>query len=60
MTTHDTIGNYYKMNFALQKYHNYSLEELENMWPFEREVYITLVKQWVEEENERINQRGNS
>lgn len=48
------------MNFALQKYHNYSLEELENMWPFEREIYITLIKQWVEEENDKNRSKKGS
>ena len=33
--------------------HKYSLTEIENMIPWEREVYIKLLKQWVEEENEK-------
>tara|TARA_B110000211_G_scaffold150592_1_gene171238 strand:- start:846 stop:983 length:138 start_codon:yes stop_codon:yes gene_type:complete len=38
----------------LIKQHNFSLTELDDMLPWEREMYITLVKQHVEEENERI------
>ena len=33
--------------------HNFSLTELDDMLPWEREMYIALVKQHVEEENER-------
>tara|TARA_B100000900_G_scaffold413402_1_gene437314 strand:+ start:1603 stop:1764 length:162 start_codon:yes stop_codon:yes gene_type:complete len=33
--------------------YNYSLTELENMIPWEREIYIKLLKQWVEKENEK-------
>ena len=31
--------------------HGYSLTELEHMLPWEREVYLTFLKQYVEEEN---------
>lgn len=58
MTAHDTIMNYYQMNFALQKYHNYSIQELENMWPFEREIYIILIEQWVQEQKDKERSKG--
>ena len=44
---------YYKTNFGLMQHHKYSLEEIENMMPWEREVYVTLLTQYIEEENER-------
>lgn len=46
--------NYYKTNFALMQHHKYTLDDLENMIPFEREIYILLISQHVTEENERI------
>jgi len=36
------------------QHHHYNLTELDNMVPWEREIYLTLLKQHVEEENERI------
>jgi len=51
--------NHYKTNFALMQHHNYSLTELENMMPWERDVYVTLLIRHVEEENEKIRQRQN-
>jgi hypothetical protein len=42
------------MNFALMQYHKYSLQDLENMIPFEREVYVTMLVQYLEEEKQRI------
>jgi len=42
------------MNFILMKHHGFSLLELETMMPYERDVYVLLLKQWIEEENERI------
>ena len=41
------------MNFALMQYHKYSLNELENMIPFEREVYVAMLVQYLEEEKQR-------
>ena len=33
------------------QYHKYSLTEIENMMPWEREVYLTLLQQYIESEN---------
>ena len=51
--SHDTLVNYYKVNFAMMQHHNYSLTELENMLPWEREIYVTLLQQYIKEENEK-------
>ena len=51
--------NLYQTNFALMQYHKYSLEELENMIPFERDIYITLLVDYIKNENERIQQQNN-
>jgi len=40
------------------QHHKYSLTELDNMIPFEREIYLTLLAQYVEEENERAKKNG--
>ena len=42
------------MNFALMQHHKYSLTELENMMPWEREIYISQLQNWIKEENKRI------
>lgn len=36
------------------QYHKYSLSDLENMIPWERQIYISMVAKHVQEENERI------
>tara|TARA_B100000519_G_scaffold137299_1_gene118804 strand:+ start:159 stop:302 length:144 start_codon:yes stop_codon:yes gene_type:complete len=40
------------------QHHKYSLTELENMMPWEREIYMGLLKEWIEKENERIKQEN--
>ena len=39
------------------QHHKYSLTELENMIPWERDIYVTMLIQYIEEENERIKQQ---
>tara|TARA_B100000902_G_scaffold213297_1_gene202837 strand:+ start:595 stop:780 length:186 start_codon:yes stop_codon:yes gene_type:complete len=50
---HDSLENYYKTNFALMQHHNYSLTELEDMIPWERDVYINLLIAHIQEEERR-------
>lgn len=50
--------NYYKTNFQLVQHHKYSLHEIENMIPWEREVYITLLIEHIKEENEKEKERA--
>jgi hypothetical protein len=45
-------------NFSLMQHHNYSLTELENMMPWEREVYVDMVVNWIKEENKRIEEQN--
>jgi|TARA_B100001094_G_scaffold332900_1_gene407202 hypothetical protein len=49
------------MNFSMMQHHSYSLTELEEMLPWEREIYTALLSEWIKKENERIereNQRN--
>ena len=50
----DNLANYYKTNFNLMQHHKYSLHELEDMIPFEREVYIAILAQHIDEQNQKI------
>ena len=37
----------------MMQHHNYSLEELENMVPWEREIYIGLLMNYLQDEKEK-------
>jgi len=41
------------VNFALMQHHKYSLHELENMIPWEREIYVDLLLNHLKEEKEK-------
>lgn len=56
--SHESLENFYRTNFALMQHHKYSLTELENMIPWEREIYVTLLSQYIEEENLKAQQKN--
>jgi len=39
------------------QHHKYSLTELDNMMPWEREIYINLLMQFIEEENKEYERQ---
>jgi hypothetical protein len=41
--------------FTLTHQYKYTLTELENMIPWERDMYISMVNNWVKEETERLS-----
>ena len=47
----EDLESYYRTNFALMQYHKYSLTELENMMPWERDIYNSLLQEHIEKEN---------
>ena len=55
---HIDLESYYKLNFALMQHHKYSLTEIENMIPWEREIYLALLNQYIEEENLKAKQEN--
>ena len=57
MLSHDSLMNHYKTNFALMQHHKYSLTELENMYPFEREIYTSMLVKHLEEEKAKSEDR---
>ena len=44
-------------NFSLMQHHKYSLTELENMMPWERDIYVDMLITYIKEENEKQKQR---
>lgn len=58
MLGHDSLGNYYKTNFALMQHHKYSLTELEGMMPWERFIYINLLQGYLRGEEEKLRDQA--
>ena len=54
--SHINLEAYYRINFALMQFHKYSLTEIENMMPWERDIYLSLLRAHIEEENLKAQQ----
>lgn len=50
---HTDLFAYYNMNFLLMHRYNFRLSEIEDMIPFERDVYISLLENYIEEKRKR-------
>lgn len=58
MFSYDTLKNYFKTNFAMMQHHKYSLDELENMMPWERAVYIDMLQDHLKKIEEQNRDRA--
>jgi len=47
---HMNLESYFRLNFSLMQYHKWSLTEIENLLPWERDIYVEFLKQHIEEE----------
>lgn len=55
--SYTTLENYYTTLFSMVHHHKYSITEIENMIPFERDIFIDLFKNYLNEE-EKAAQRA--
>jgi hypothetical protein len=56
--SHTNLGSYLKTNFAMMQHHNYSLSDIENMIPWERDIYVSMLVDYIEKENELRNKQN--
>lgn len=55
--SHNTLANYYQTNFSLMQHHKYTLSDIDGMIPWERDIYVKMLVEYLEklkEEQERV------
>ena len=52
--SYNSLENYFRTNFMLMEEHKYSLTEIENMMPFERQIYVLLVNEYIKKKEEEM------
>lgn len=53
---YNDLITYYKLNFSLIQHHKYNLSDIDSMYPFERDIYVELLREYLnklEEEHSR-------
>jgi hypothetical protein len=53
MLSHCDLKTYYSMIFALAQHHKYSISDLENLIPFERDIYFAMLVNFIKEQEEK-------
>jgi len=59
MMYHDSLENYMENNFSLLQHHNWSLSDLENMIPWEKQTYVKMLQNLIEKRNLEYEQAKN-
>jgi len=54
---HESLANMMNTNFSMMHHHKYSLTELGDMIPWERDVYVALLVNHIAEENSKMKQK---
>jgi len=51
------LETYFDTTFSMIQHHQWSLTEIENMLPWERDIYVDKLKTWIKEENLRTQEQ---
>lgn len=51
--SYNSLTNYYSLNFQLIHHHKYSLSDINEMLPFERDLYVDMLMAYLNEEKDR-------
>jgi len=52
MLCHITLSEYYQIIFSLAQHHKYSIAEVENMVPYERDLYFQMLIDFLEKQKQ--------
>ena len=55
-----SLEGYFDYVFSLVQHHKWSLTEIENLLPWERDIYVDKLVQHIKEENQRIKEQQSS
>ena len=57
---HTSLMNYYQTNFALIHHHKLQIDHIENLMPWEKDIYISMLVDFLKEEEQRMKERQKS
>ena len=58
LLSHNNLANYYSLVFSLAQHHKYSIAEVEELVPFERDIYVAMLMDHLEKEKLRNEERA--
>jgi len=57
MLCHTSLAEYYQMIFSMAQHHKYSISDIENLIPYERDLYFAMLIDFIEKQNENNKNR---
>jgi hypothetical protein len=51
------LKNHFETNFALIQHHKYNLNDIDNLMPWEKTIYVGMLINYIEEQNEKLKQQ---
>lgn len=57
MVGQESLSAYYMLNAELSLHHGYKLDDLENMLPFERMIYVSIIAENIKKKNEEMQRQ---
>lgn len=58
MLGYDTLMNYFQTNFSLMQHHKYSITEIEAMMPWEKFIYIDMLKEYIKHQEDLMRDQA--
>lgn len=55
--SHNTLARYYSMIFSLAQHHKYSITEIESLIPYERDLYVDMLMEFLDQQKQEIESR---
>lgn len=52
MLSHTNLSEYYKQVFALAQHHKYQISEIENLIPYEKDIYFAMLIDFIEQQKD--------
>jgi hypothetical protein len=52
MLSHINLGDYYRIIFAMAQHHKWSIDEIESMMPYERDLYFGMLTEYLEKQQQ--------
>jgi hypothetical protein len=57
MLSHTSLAIYYQKIFGMAQHHKYSIDEIESMMPYERDIYFELLIDFLRKQEEQQRNR---
>lgn len=55
--SHMNLREYYKLIFSLAQHHKYSVTEIENLIPYERDIYVDMLLDYLDKQRKELESR---